>query len=49
MAYDVEHMETGYDYRSRRMLAWMIYLNTVKDGGGTKWVQQEFMLMLLKE
>ena len=25
-----------------RILAWMIYLNTVTDGGGTKWVQQEF-------
>ena len=35
-------METDYDYRSKRMLAWMIYLNTVTDGGGTKWVQQEF-------
>lgn len=42
MAYNGEHMETGYDeVSSRRMLAWMIYLNTVKDGGGTRWLQQK--------
>ena len=42
MAYDGEHMETGYDvFCARRMLAWMIYLNTIKDGGGTRWLQQK--------
>ena len=42
MSYNGEHMETGYEETSaRRMLAWMIYLNTVKDGGGTRWLQQK--------
>ena len=43
MCFDGEHMETDYDERSKRMLAWMIYLNTVTDGGGTEWLQQNFI------
>ena len=42
MSYNGEHMETGYDIHcARRILGWMIYLNTVKDGGGTRWLQQK--------
>ena len=37
------HMEHGgEDYNSRRMLAWMFYLNDIKKEGGTRWPQQNF-------
>lgn len=43
MSFGGEHMENAaIDSHARRVLAWMIYLNTVTDGGGTRWVQQEF-------
>jgi len=43
MSYAGEHMEHGKDvFDSKRLLAWMIYLNTVTDGGGTRWPQQNF-------
>ena len=38
--YKVEHCEEGPT--NNRILAWMIYLNTIKKGGGTEWPQQEF-------
>ena len=42
-AYYPEHMEHGKDdYDCKRILAWMIYLNDVKDGGETYWPQQDF-------
>lgn len=42
-AYYGEHMEHGpNNYSSTRVLAWMIYLNTVKHGGGTRWPQQNY-------
>ncbi len=42
-AYGGEHMEHGKDFcDARRLLAWMIYLNDVKDKGGTCWPQQNF-------
>ena len=42
-SYCGEHMEHGKDcFTSKRLLAWMIYLNDVKDKGGTCWPQQNF-------
>jgi len=41
-AYHPEHMEHGKDEDSKRLLAWMIYLNDVEDGGETYWPQQNF-------
>ena len=40
MAYGGEHMERSYN--CNRMLVWMFYLNTIKEGGGTYWPQQKF-------
>lgn len=41
--YPGEHMEHGnVDPDQRRILAWMIYLNDVYDGGGTHWPSQNF-------
>lgn len=41
--YDIEHCEHGEnDDSSKRILAWMIYLNDIYDGGGTFWPQQNF-------
>jgi len=38
-----EHTEHGMqDWNSRRILAWMIYLNDIKKDGGTCWPQQNF-------
>tara|TARA_R100000008_G_C3527069_1_gene137159 strand:+ start:271 stop:795 length:525 start_codon:yes stop_codon:yes gene_type:complete len=43
MAYRGEHMEHGKDYwDSKRLLGWMIYLNDVRNKGGTRWPQQNF-------
>jgi len=43
MSYSGEHMENGKsNFDSKRLLAWMIYLNDVKDGGQTYWPQQKF-------
>ena len=42
-AYSGEHMEHGPSYTvCRRVLGWMIYLNTIKHKGGTCWPQQKF-------
>ena len=42
-SYGSEHMEHGKeDFDCKRLLAWMIYLNDVKDKGGTCWPQQNF-------
>ena len=42
-AYFGEHMEHGpSDYICRRVLGWMIYLNTINHKGGTCWPQQKF-------
>jgi hypothetical protein len=41
--YSSEHMEHGnQEPYSLRLLAWMVYLNTIKDSGGTKWPQQNY-------
>jgi len=41
--YPGEHMEHGNkDLNQRRIIAWMIYLNDIDDGGGTHWPQQNF-------
>jgi hypothetical protein len=41
--YDTEHMEHGnQEPFSLRLLAWMVYLNTIHDKGGTRWPQQNF-------
>ena len=37
-----EHCEHGKDDDSKRLLAWMIYLNDIKKDGGTCWPQQNF-------
>jgi len=38
-----EHCEQGWsEYDSRRLLAWMVYLNDIKKDGGTCWPQQKF-------
>ena len=44
--YSVEHCEHGYKESSRRVLAWMIYLNDIKNGdGGTYFPQQRRTLI----
>tara|TARA_B100000287_G_C20314263_1_gene655109 strand:- start:92 stop:655 length:564 start_codon:yes stop_codon:yes gene_type:complete len=41
--FDEEHCEHGpCNMSSRRVLAWMIYLNDIKNKGGTHWPQQKF-------
>lgn len=41
--YSGEHCEHGpLDVENRRILVWMIYLNDIKNGGGTYWTQQRF-------
>lgn len=41
--YSGEHCEHGpLNEDNRRILAWMIYLNDIKNGGGTYWPQQRF-------
>ena len=43
--YTPEHMEHGKDdYDSKRLLVWMINLNTIRDGGQTEWPQQRFKI-----
>ncbi len=43
-SYRTEHMEHGKDhYDSKRLLGWMIYLNDIKNNGGTCWPQQNFI------
>ena len=37
-----EHCEHGKNRDSKRLLAWMIYLNDIKKDGGTCWPQQNF-------
>lgn len=38
-----EHFEHGYSLdRCRRILGWMINLNTIYRGGGTRWPQQNY-------
>ena len=39
-SYDSIHCENGGIYYSKRIFAWMIYLNTIKDGGGTEFIHQ---------
>ena len=39
--YKGEHCEQGL-MNPNRVLAWMVYLNTINKGGGTHWPQQEF-------
>ena len=46
--YKTEHCEVGVGGKEqkrafRRILAWMIYLNDIKKGGGTCWPQQNFI------
>ena len=46
--YKAEHCEHGITGGQqllglRRVIAWMIYLNTIKNGGGTRWPQQNFI------
>ena len=42
-AYNGEHMEHGInEVDSIRLLGWMIYLNNIKNKGGTRWPQQNF-------
>ena len=40
--YNLIHCETGV-YTPYRIFAWMIYLNTIKDGGGTEFIHQNFI------
>jgi hypothetical protein len=41
--YTAEHTEHGNEsFDSKRLLAWMIYLNDIKKGGGTRWPQQKY-------
>ena len=46
-SYGVEHCEHGWSMEDGyetyyRILGWMIYLNDIKKGGGTRWPQQNF-------
>ena len=42
-AYSGEHMEHGVnEWDSKRILGWMIYLNDIKEGGGTYFHHQNF-------
>ena len=42
-SYSNEHMEHGAnEYDMRRVLAWMIYLNDIGNGGETCWPQQKY-------
>lgn len=43
-SYNSEHCEHGTEeFHTRRILAWMIYLNDITDKGGTCWPQQKFI------
>ena len=47
---EAEHTEHGVDEDdSRRVLAWMFYLNDIKIEGGTCWPQQGFTVNLKQE
>ena len=42
-SYSLEHMEHGKNaWDSKRLLGWMVYLNDIKNKGGTRWPQQNF-------
>jgi hypothetical protein len=42
-SYSDEHMEHGpNEYDRKRIIGWMIYLNDIKNEGGTYWPQQKF-------
>ena len=42
--YKKEHCEHGpFPSQELRILAWMVYLNDIKKGGGTCWPQQNFI------
>ena len=42
-SYSSEHMEHGKsEWDSKRLLGWMIYLNDIRNKGGTCWPQQNF-------
>ena len=43
-SYNSIHCENGGIYHSKRIFAWMIYLNTIKDGGGTEFIHQNKIL-----
>lgn len=41
--YSTEHAEHGPNsWDCKRILTWMIYLNTIKKDGGTRWPQQKY-------
>lgn len=41
--YKIIHCENGGSSKhSSRVFAWMVYLNTIKEGGGTRFVHQDF-------
>tara|TARA_R100000027_G_C2245556_1_gene93142 strand:- start:1056 stop:1568 length:513 start_codon:yes stop_codon:yes gene_type:complete len=42
-SFSAEHCEHGNkEYDSKRVLGWMIYLNTIEEGGETYWPQQDY-------
>jgi hypothetical protein len=42
-SYSTQHMEHGPNpWDSKRVLVWMIYLNTIQKNGGTTWPQQKY-------
>ena len=43
-SYNLIHCENGGIAFSKRIFAWMIYLNTIKDGGGTEFIYQNKIL-----
>ena len=42
------HTENGDNYTANRILAWMFYLNTVTDGGGTYWDNYDLTMNAVK-
>ena len=46
--FHLSHTENTDNYTANRILAWMFYLNTVTDGGGTYWENYDLTMNAVK-